>query len=163
MLTALHELPLLNDPEPVDETGKQRSSLRDDGRHIAADARSQQAVCRRQPASAFANLDREGQQGTGPYCSIIVRQFVAMFRQVQVRNMFILYDCVQTLAEHVGPAHCSGRPRHNSHAGAYPAFGNKVSDHQEKCFPLLECLSYVATALGGAFERNMLAGIFQPA
>jgi hypothetical protein len=64
--------------------------------------------------------------------------------------MFILYDCVQTLAEHV------------SHGLAQPQLidilmpaliqrWNKVSDQSRELFPLLECLSYVANALAESF------------
>ena len=35
---------------------------------------------------------------------MIVQQFVKCFEMYKDRNMLILYDCVQTLAEHVGPA-----------------------------------------------------------
>lgn len=64
--------------------------------------------------------------------------------------MFILYDCVQTLAENVG------------HGLAQPQLidllmpvlihrWNKVSDQSRELFPLLECLSYVAAALAESF------------
>lgn len=64
--------------------------------------------------------------------------------------MYILYDCVQTLAEHVGPDM------------AQPAIVDllmpalierwtTVSDKSREMFPLLECLAYIATALGDTF------------
>ena len=64
--------------------------------------------------------------------------------------MFILYDCVQTLAEHVG----SGLAREDLVGMLMPALivrWRKVSDQSRELFPLLECLSYVATALGDEF------------
>jgi len=109
-------------------------------------------------ASAFAHLEEKANTELRPYCHIIVRQFVQCFAKYKDRNMFILYDCVQTLAEHVGPALA-----HDDLVGMLmPALiqrWNKVSDQSREMFPLLECLSYVATALGSAFERYA-PGIF---
>ncbi|KAF2641987.1 ARM repeat-containing protein [Massarina eburnea CBS 473.64] len=102
-------------------------------------------------ASAFANLEEKANTQLVAYCSIIVRQFVQCFAKYKDRNMFILYDCVQTLAEHVGPA----LAKDDLVGILMPALiqrWNKVSDQSREMFPLLECLSYVATALGGAFE-----------
>lgn len=109
-------------------------------------------------ASAFANLEEKANTQLVPYCSIIVRQFVKCFSKYKYRNMFILYDCVQTLAEHVGPA----LAQEDLVSILMPALiqrWNNVSDQSREMFPLLECLSYVATALGGAFERYA-PGIF---
>ncbi|KAG9239211.1 putative importin subunit beta-2 [Amylocarpus encephaloides] len=101
-------------------------------------------------ASAFAHLEERAGASLTPYCGPIIRQFVQCFNRYKDRNMFILYDCVQTLAEHVG------------HGLAQPALvgllmpalihrWNKVSDQSRELFPLLECLSYVATALSESF------------
>lgn len=101
-------------------------------------------------ASAFANLEEKANTQLRDYCAVIVRQFVECFARYKDRNMFILYDCVQTLAEHVGPA--LARPELVSLL--MPALiqrWNKVSDQSREMFPLLECLSYVATALNDAF------------
>jgi transportin-1 len=109
-------------------------------------------------ASAFANLEEKANKQLIAYCPIIVRQFVQCFAKYKDRNMFILYDCVQTLAEHVGPA----LAQEDLVSILMPALiqrWNKVSDQSREMFPLLECLSYVATALGTVFERYA-AGIF---
>ncbi|CAI6336349.1 unnamed protein product [Periconia digitata] len=109
-------------------------------------------------ASAFANLEEKANKHLVGYCAIIVRQFVQCFAKYKDRNMYILYDCVQTLAEHVGPALAE-----DELVGMLmPALiqrWNKVSDQSKEMFPLLECLSYVATALGPHFERYA-PGIF---
>ncbi|KAK2630384.1 hypothetical protein QTJ16_001204 [Diplocarpon rosae] len=101
-------------------------------------------------ASAFAHLEEKAGASITPYCEPIIRQFVRCFEKYKDRNMFILYDCVQTLAEHVG--HGLARPQliellmpaliHRWH---------KVSDQSQELFPLLECLSYVASALAESF------------
>ena len=101
-------------------------------------------------ASAFANLEEKATYKLVPYCGPIIRQFVRCFERYKDRNMFILYDCVQTLAEHIGP----GLASEDVIDLLMPALiqrWNKVVDQSREMFPLLECLSYVATALGDKF------------
>lgn len=110
-------------------------------------------------ASAFANLEEKANAELKDYCPVIVRQFVQCFALYKDRNMFILYDCVQTLAEHVGPA----LAKDELVSILMPALlqrWNKVSDQSREMFPLLECLSYVAIALGSMFAPYA-GGIFQ--
>ena len=102
-------------------------------------------------ASAFANLEEKATKELTPYCTPIVRQFVQCFERYKDRNMFILYDCVQTLAEHVGPA-LANQELINLLMPAIIQRWNKVSDQSRELFPLLECLSYVATAMGDSFS-----------
>jgi transportin-1 len=110
-------------------------------------------------ASAFANLEEKANTELKDYCPAIVQQFVECFAMYKDRNMFILYDCVQTLAEHVGPE-LSRDELVNILMPALLHRWNKVSDQSREMFPLLECLSYVATALGHKFAPYAL-GIFQ--
>jgi HEAT repeat protein len=101
-------------------------------------------------ASAFAHLEEKAGAGLTPYCEPIIRQFVRCFEKYKDRNMFILYDCVQTLAEHVG--HGLAQPQLIDLL--MPALihrWNKVTDQSRELFPLLECLSYVAAALAESF------------
>ena len=101
-------------------------------------------------ASAFANLEEKATKELTPYCVPIIQQFVRCFRTYKDRNMRILYDCVQTLAEHVGPAIA----RQDLIDLLMPAIierWSRVTDQSQELFPLLECLSYVAAALGDAF------------
>lgn len=101
-------------------------------------------------ASAFANLEEKATKELTPYCAPIIQQFVQCFDKYKDRNMFILYDCVQTLAEHVGPVLAS-QDLIDLLMPAIIQRWSKVSDQSQELFPLLECLSYVATALGDAF------------
>lgn len=101
-------------------------------------------------ASAFANLEERATKELTPYCSPIIQQFVRCFEQYKDKNMFILYDCVQTLAEQVGPP-LRSPDLINLLMPAIVSRWSKVSDESQELFPLLECLSYVATALGDTF------------
>ncbi|KAG9243469.1 armadillo-type protein [Calycina marina] len=101
-------------------------------------------------ASAFAHLEEKAGASLTPYCEPIIGQFVQCFSKYKDRNMFILYDCVQTLAEHVG----QGLAQPQLIDMLMPALilrWNKVSDQSRELFPLLECLSYVAAALADSF------------
>jgi len=101
-------------------------------------------------ASAFAHLEEKAGPGLTPYCEPIIGQFVRCFGKYKDRNMFILYDCVQTLAEHVG--HGLAQPQLiDMLMPALILRWNKVSDQSRELFPLLECLSYVASALAESF------------
>ncbi|KAI0997801.1 Importin subunit beta-2 [Podosphaera aphanis] len=101
-------------------------------------------------ASAFAHLEEKATINLIPYCEPIIRQFVLCFERYKDRNMFILYDCVQTLAENVG----HGLSQPHLVDLLMPALiqrWNKVTDQSRELFPLLECLSYVTSALGQSF------------
>jgi len=104
-------------------------------------------------ASAFANLEEKANKEleNPKYCEVIARQFAECFAKYKDRNMFILYDCVQTLAEHVGPTLQSPELVHYLMPALLGRW-EKVNDRAQEMFPLLECLSYVATALGNTFQ-----------
>ncbi|KAL2759180.1 hypothetical protein ACRALDRAFT_1080702 [Sodiomyces alcalophilus JCM 7366] len=102
-------------------------------------------------ASAFANLEDQAGQVLKPYVGPILQQFVLCFQRYKDRNMYILYDCVQTLAEQIGPL--LARPDFVDIL--MPALIDryqKVTDQSRELFPLLECLSYVAMALNDSFS-----------
>lgn len=102
-------------------------------------------------ASAFANLEEKARKNLEPYSGPIIQQFVRCFAKYKDRNMYILYDCVQTLAEHIGPV--LARPELvNQLMPALIDRWQKVTDQSRELFPLLECLSYVAMALNDAFS-----------
>ena len=101
-------------------------------------------------ASAFANLEEQAGKTLEPYCGPIIQQFVRCFGKYKDRNIYILYDCVQTLAERIGPF--LAKPELSSQL--MPALidrYNLVQDQSREVFPLLECLSYVALAMSDAF------------
>ncbi|KAK4679378.1 hypothetical protein QC764_203610 [Podospora pseudoanserina] len=101
-------------------------------------------------ASAMATLEEKAGKQLEPYCGPIIQQFVLCFSKYKDKNRWVLYDCVQTLAEHIGPV--LARPEL---AGQLmPTIidrWQRVPDQSREMFPLLECLSYIAMALGDAF------------
>ncbi|KXJ93251.1 armadillo-type protein [Microdochium bolleyi] len=101
-------------------------------------------------ASAFANLEEKAGKKMEPYSGPIIQQFVKCFAKYKDRNMYILYDCVQTLAEAIGPV-LAQPDLVNALMPALIERWRKLDDHSRELFPLLECLSYVAMALGDAF------------
>ncbi|KAI7044503.1 ARM repeat-containing protein, partial [Hortaea werneckii] len=101
-------------------------------------------------ASAFATLEEAANKELVPYAKIIIQQFVRCFGRYKDKNMYILYDCVQTLAEHSGPE--LAKPELvDLLMPALIARWEKVQDESREMFPLLECLAFVATALGTHF------------
>ncbi|KAG5204502.1 Nuclear transport receptor Karyopherin-beta2/Transportin [Trichophyton interdigitale] len=101
-------------------------------------------------ASGFRSLEEKSGPHIIPYCEPILRQFVLCFDKYKDRNLDVLYDCVQTLAE------CTMSEL------AKPALvsilmpcligrWNKAADESREIFPLLECLGYIASAYGHAF------------
>ena len=101
-------------------------------------------------ASAFATLEESANEQLRPYCQVIIQQFVQCFGRYQDKNVYILYDCVQTLAEHAGDALAEPQSVQLL-MPALIARWQKVKDQSREMFPLLECLAFVATALGRQF------------
>ncbi|KAM5501142.1 hypothetical protein McanMca71_005255 [Microsporum canis] len=101
-------------------------------------------------ASGFRSLEEKSGPHIIPYCEPILRQFVLCFDKYKDRNLDVLYDCVQTLAE------CTmselAKPALVSILmPCLIARWNKVADESREIFPLLECLGYIASAYGHAF------------
>ena len=103
-------------------------------------------------ASAFCNLEDTARTELTPYAKPIIQQFVRCFEIYKDRNMFVLYDCVQTLAEHIGPALVEPELCDLLIPALFTRW-EKVSDQSREMFSLLECLSYIAAAMGEAFAR----------
>ncbi|KAL7658849.1 hypothetical protein ACMYSQ_001791 [Aspergillus niger] len=102
-------------------------------------------------ASAFASLEEKSDANLIPYCDPILRQFVQCFGRYKDRNMYILYDCVQTLAECVMGELAKPQLVDILMPALIDRY-NKVSDQSRELFPLLECLGYIAAAYGDAFS-----------
>jgi transportin-1 len=102
-------------------------------------------------ASAFASLEEKSGDRLKPYTEPILRQFVQCFGKYKDKNMYILYDCVQTLADAAGSE--IAKP-HLVELLMPVLIGrwNRTSDQSMEMFPLLGCLGYVAAAYGDAFS-----------
>ncbi|RVX74266.1 hypothetical protein B0A52_02098 [Exophiala mesophila] len=103
-------------------------------------------------ASSFASLEEKSGDKLKPYVEPILRQFMECFKRYKDKNMYVLYDCLQTLADSVGSDL------------AQPQFidllmptliqrWNKIQDDSREMFPLLGCLGYIAMAYGDAFAQ----------
>ncbi|GAU89346.1 hypothetical protein RvY_01903 [Ramazzottius varieornatus] len=105
----------------------------------------QEAAC-----SAFATLEEEAGALLSPYLEVIVRTLIAAFRKYQSKNLLILYDAIGTLAESVGQE--LNRPQYVQQLmePLLVKWGS-MQDNDKSTFPLLECLSSLATAMGDGF------------
>jgi HEAT repeat protein len=110
-------------------------------------------------ASAFASLEEKSDASLIPYCEPILRQFVECFKKYKDRNMYILYDCVQTLADCVMGELAKPQLVELLMPALLDRY-NRISDQSQELFPLLECLGYIAAAYGDVFSQ-FAAPIFQ--
>ena len=102
-------------------------------------------------ASAFSTMEEKAKDRMAFYCRLILLTFVQCFQVYKDRNMVILYDCVQTLAENVGTTLAQPELM-DLLMPALLGRWSKVSDRSRELFSLLECLSYVASSLGDFFS-----------
>ncbi|VDN02526.1 unnamed protein product [Thelazia callipaeda] len=107
--------------------------------------RVQEAAC-----SAFATLEEEANLELVPYLPEILSTLVEAFNRYQAKNLLILYDAVGTLADSVGQN--LNQPYYvETIMRPLMAKWDSLGDEDKELFPLLECLSSVATALHEAF------------
>jgi transportin-1 len=114
-------------------------------RILDSNKRVQEAAC-----SAFATLEEEACTELVPYLAYILQTLVFAFGKYQHKNLLILYDAIGTLADSVG--NHLNRPEFIELLMP-PLIGkwNSLQDEDKALFPLLECLSSVATALQAGF------------
>ena len=114
-------------------------------RILDSNKRVQEAAC-----SAFATLEEEACTELVPYLEYILQTLVFAFTKYQHKNLLILYDAVGTLADSVG--HHLNKPQYIEIL--MPPLIDKwnlLKDDDKDLFPLLECLSSIATALQSGF------------
>ncbi|TKX20421.1 importin subunit beta-2 [Elsinoe australis] len=100
--------------------------------------------------SAFATLEEQAKYNLVPYGPIIAQQFGQCFDKYKDQNMYLLYDCVQTLSESLGPEMASPQMVDLLMPSLIKRW-HLVQDQSQEMFPLLECLAYLATSMGPAF------------
>ena len=114
-------------------------------RILDSNKRVQEAAC-----SAFATLEEEACTELVPYLRFILETLVFAFQKYQHKNLLILYDAIGTLADSVG--HHLNQPDYiNMLMPPLIEKWNVLKDEDKDLFPLLECLSSVATALQEGF------------
>ncbi|PAV64728.1 hypothetical protein WR25_20562 [Diploscapter pachys] len=114
-------------------------------RILDGNKRVQEAAC-----SAFATFEEEGGDTLIEYLPEILNTLMRAFSIYQAKNLLILYDAVGTLANSVGHALC-----HPDYVQALmpPLMEKwqKLGNEDKELFPLLECVSSVASSMGLAF------------
>lgn len=100
--------------------------------------------------SAFAALEDQAGSALVPYLRHILQLFVAAFDKYQQKNLLVLYDAVQTLADSVGSALNSPEYIDLLMPSLIKRWTN-IADDDRDLFPLLECLASVTIALGPGF------------
>ena len=103
-------------------------------------------------ASSFASLEEKAGDSLKPYVEPILRQFVQCFQRYKDKNMYILYDCLQTLADSVGTDMATPQLVQLLMPTLTQRY-NKIADDSREMFPLLGCLGYVAMAYGDTFSQ----------
>merc|ERR1719495_2719883 len=114
-------------------------------RILDSNKRVQEAAC-----SAFATLEEEACTELGSYLGFILETLVFAFQKYQHKNLLILYDAIGTLAGSVGP-HLNKEEYIQLLMPPLIQKWNALKDEDKDLFPLLECLSSVATALQEGF------------
>ncbi|KAI3642052.1 hypothetical protein MP228_011607 [Amoeboaphelidium protococcarum] len=113
---------------------------------LSNNKRVQEAAC-----SALSVFEEEALDYMVPYLPQLLQVFNQAFQVYQKKNVTILLDSVGTLAEGVGSA--LAKPEYiNLLMPPLIVRWNTLSDDDPQLFPLLECLSIVAAALGSTFE-----------
>ncbi|KAJ8572148.1 hypothetical protein K7X08_008659 [Anisodus acutangulus] len=109
--------------------------------------RVQEAAC-----SAFATLEEEAAEELAPCLEIILQHLMCAFGKYQRRNLRIVYDAIGTLADAVGGE--LNQPKYLEILmppliGKWQLLPNSDKD----LFPLLECFTSIAQALGTGFAQ----------
>ncbi|KAJ2833502.1 hypothetical protein J3B01_004383 [Coemansia erecta] len=108
--------------------------------------RVQEAAC-----SAFATIEEDAGPYMAPYIQPVLETLARAFGLYQRKNLIILYDAVGTLAEAVGPE--LNQPQYVQLL--MPTILERwenLQTYDQHMFPLFECLSAIALALGSGFK-----------
>ncbi|XP_071921159.1 transportin-1-like [Coffea arabica] len=109
--------------------------------------RVQEAAC-----SAFATLEEEAAEELPPLLDIILQHLMCAFAKYQRRNLRIVYDAIGTLADAVGRE--LNQPKYlEILMPPLIAKWQQLSNSDKDIFPLLECFTSIAQALGSGFSQ----------
>lgn len=112
---------------------------------LDANKKVQEAAC-----SAFATLEEEAADELLPYLGLILQHLMFAYSRYQAKNLIILYDAIATLADSIG-SNLNQQQFIDILLPPLIQTWNELGDHDEKLFPLLECLTSVVIALGTGF------------
>ncbi|EEQ36310.1 putative importin subunit beta-2 [Clavispora lusitaniae] len=86
------------------------------------------------------------------YVGALLAHFAQCFASYQRKNLLVLYDCVNTFVDKIGPE-VFGRSPEYANTLLPPLFANweSLQDDDTDLWPLLECMSVVASTMGEAF------------
>ncbi|KAI4366286.1 hypothetical protein MLD38_022180 [Melastoma candidum] len=114
-------------------------------RILDTNKRVQEAAC-----SAFATLEEEAADELVPHLETILQHLLCAFGRYQRRNLRIVYDAIGTLADAVGAE--LNRPKYlDILMPPLIAKWQQLSNSDKDLFPLLECFTSIAQALGTGF------------
>ncbi|GMG98868.1 hypothetical protein Nepgr_000708 [Nepenthes gracilis] len=116
-------------------------------RILDTNKRVQEAAC-----SAFATLEEEAAEELAPRLQIILQHLMCAFGKYQRRNLRIVYDAIGTLADAVGEE--LNQPGYlEILMPPLIAKWQQLSNSDKDIFPLLECFTSIAQALGAGFSQ----------
>ncbi|KAG6536071.1 hypothetical protein ZIOFF_001113 [Zingiber officinale] len=102
--------------------------------------------------SAFATLEEEAAEELTPRLEIILQHLLCAYGKYQRRNMRILYDAIGTLADAVGSE--LNQPKYlEILMPPLIAKWQQLANADKDLFPLLECFTSIAQALGPGFSQ----------
>lgn len=86
------------------------------------------------------------------YVGPMMEHFAQCFAFYQRKNLLLLYDCVSTFVERIGPEVFNSQPQH-ANTLLPPLLDNweVLEDSDSDLWPLLECMSIVAATMGESF------------
>ncbi|XP_073106539.1 transportin-1 isoform X2 [Elaeis guineensis] len=116
-------------------------------RILDTNKRVQEAAC-----SAFATLEEEAAEELVPHLEVILQHLLCAYSKYQRRNLRIVYDAIGTLADAVGGE--LNQPKYLDIL--MPPLISKwqqLSNSDKDLFPLLECFTSIAQALGPGFSQ----------
>ncbi|XP_062175927.1 transportin-1 isoform X2 [Alnus glutinosa] len=116
-------------------------------RILDTNKRVQEAAC-----SAFATLEEEAAEELAPHLEIILQHLMCAFGKYQRRNLRIVYDAIGTLADAVG-RELNQRNYLDILMPPLIAKWQQLSNSDKDIFPLLECFTSIAQALGTGFSQ----------
>ncbi|KAH8942177.1 hypothetical protein BDL97_14G084900 [Sphagnum fallax] len=116
-------------------------------RILDSNKRVQEAAC-----SAFATLEEEAAEELAPRLELILQHLMYAFGKYQRRNLRILYDAIGTLADAVGNE-LNNTKYLEILMPPLIAKWHKLPDSDKDLFPLLECFTSIAQALGPGFTQ----------